>query len=103
MILLGSGVLVDFLVFVSFFSFGFSCSFSILVAFSCVFLISFFACFISEFSILGFGMPDISDEEYRKNIKQWIQNKEKLDEKKFEKFQKHFFYESADLTKKENS
>ena len=60
--------------------------------------------FISDFSILGFGLPEMSEDEYRKNAKEWIKNnlKEPFDEKIFKNFEKHLFYLPADLKKPEN-
>ncbi|NGX56563.1 MAG: Glucose-6-phosphate 1-dehydrogenase [Candidatus Anoxychlamydiales bacterium] len=53
---------------------------------------------ISDFSILGFGLPEMDDREYRENIKKWIISfkKEAFDEKVFEKFVKNFYYQGAD-------
>ena len=60
--------------------------------------------FINDFSILGFGLPEMTSEVYREEAKKWIQTnaKESFDEEEFQKFSKHLFFEGADLTKKEN-
>src|SRR3990167_5387267 len=55
--------------------------------------------FIKEFSILGFGLPQMSDSEYRENIKKWLSEniKESLDQKTFSQFIENIFYLSNDL------
>ncbi len=55
--------------------------------------------FISKFSILGFGLPQMSELEYRKQAKVWIKEntKEHFDEKTYNSFKKNLFYETADL------
>ncbi|HEU64604.1 MAG: Glucose-6-phosphate 1-dehydrogenase [Candidatus Anoxychlamydiales bacterium] len=61
--------------------------------------------FIEDFTILGFGLPEMTSEEYRKKAKSWLQEnlKEPFDEKIYdEKFQKHLLFETADLKKAEN-
>ena len=60
--------------------------------------------FIENFSILGFGLPDMSMQVYRKEAKKWIQTygKESFDEEVYKEFEKHLFFETADLSKKEN-
>nr|NGX29030.1 Glucose-6-phosphate 1-dehydrogenase [Candidatus Anoxychlamydiales bacterium] len=59
--------------------------------------------FIENFSILGFGLPDMSMQVYRKEAKKWIQTygKESFDEEVYKEFEKHLFFETADLSKKE--
>jgi glucose-6-phosphate 1-dehydrogenase len=59
---------------------------------------------ISNFSILGFGLPEMNDGEYKENIKKWILSYQKdvFDEKIFNEFIKSFYYQSADA-KDQNS
>jgi glucose-6-phosphate 1-dehydrogenase len=59
---------------------------------------------ISNFSILGFGLPIMNDEDYRDNIKKWLidNQKENFDEKIFNDFIKSFHYQTANL-KDENA
>jgi len=59
--------------------------------------------FIEDFTILGLDIPKMTTEEYRKNAKTWLEaNTDAFDEKIYENFQKHIFFESADLKKSEN-
>ena len=52
-----------------------------------------------DFSILSFGLPELSDESYRQIIKEAIEefSPENFNEKDFSGFVKHFFYLSGDL------
>ena len=52
-----------------------------------------------EFSILGFGLPEMSDEKYRKLARESFRkfSQESLDESNWNKFAKHLFYLSADF------
>ncbi len=54
----------------------------------------------SAFSILGFGLPSMSDEEYRKLAKDAFAqfSQETLDESLWEGFCRHLFYLSSDFT-----
>jgi len=60
--------------------------------------------FIQKFSILGFGLPAMTTEEYRKDVKKWVEThaKEAFDKKKFKEFEKNLFYETADLKNPDN-
>lgn len=51
------------------------------------------------FSILGFGLPDFSDQAYRQLIKEAIKefSLESFSEKDYSEFMKHLFYLSGDL------
>lgn len=52
-----------------------------------------------DFSILGFGLPDLSDEAYRQMIKEAVKefSPEYFNEKELSGFNKHLFYLSGDL------
>ena len=60
--------------------------------------------FLHDFSILGFGLPQMDDLEYRENVKKWlIENLgSDFDKEIFERFKKNLFYETADLLNKES-
>ncbi|MFQ5452602.1 MAG: glucose-6-phosphate dehydrogenase [Candidatus Zixiibacteriota bacterium] len=54
---------------------------------------------ISDFSILGFGMPKFSDDKFRKFMQSAIKKfaSQHFKENEFAKFAKHLFYQTADL------
>ncbi|NIM02805.1 glucose-6-phosphate dehydrogenase [bacterium] len=52
-----------------------------------------------EFSILGFGLPEMSDEKYRKFARDSFKkfSQESLDDKNWNQFARHLFYLSSDF------
>jgi glucose-6-phosphate 1-dehydrogenase len=58
--------------------------------------------FLSDFLILGFGMPEFSDDGYRSFMKQAIKKflPQYFQESEYTEFEKHLFYQTAELTDK---
>lgn len=55
---------------------------------------------ISDFSIVGFGMPELSDDDYRELLKTAIKkfSPQHFEENKYVKFAEHFSYQTADFS-----